>query len=99
MEEKIVNLSNTNYFMGSDDYKDRFVAEYFQLYIRYNGLKKMIKKWDKDELKFTPTCPRSLYDEQLKAMKKYLTMLEARAAIENIDLDRYKEEIKNGKCN
>lgn len=33
------------------------------------------------------TCPMSIYDIQLRAMRDYLTILEARAAIEGVELD------------
>ena len=72
--------------MISNDYKERFKAEYEQLIIRYNGLNRMIENWDKGCLSFKPTCPRSTYDLQLKAMKDYIAVLEARAIMENIDL-------------
>lgn len=72
--------------MISKDYKERFKAEYKQLYIRYNGLKNMISKWDKNELNFEPTCPREIYDVQLKAMSDYMSVLEERAKLENINL-------------
>lgn len=72
--------------MTRGDYNDRFIAEYQQLVIRYNGLKKMLNKWDKNELTFTPTCPRSTYNMQIKAMTDYIAVLEARAVMENIDL-------------
>lgn len=68
--------------MQSDDYKDRFTAEYLQLSIRHDKLKKMVENWD--SLTFLPTCPKSIYDMQLRAMRDYLTVLEARAAIEHI---------------
>lgn len=79
-------LIDTAILMKSDDYKDRFIAEYQQLVIRYNGLKKMLNTWDKNELTFTPTCPRSTYNMQIKAMTDYIAVLEARAVMENIDL-------------
>lgn len=79
-------LVDTAILMKSDDYKDRFIAEYQQLVIRYNGLKKMLNKWDRNELPFTPTCPRSTYNMQIKAMTDYIAVLEARAVMENIDL-------------
>lgn len=79
-------LIDTAILMKSDDYKDRFIAEYQQLVIRYNGLKNMLNKWDKNELTFTPTCPRSTYNMQIKAMTDYIAVLEARAVMENIDL-------------
>ena len=46
----------------------------------------MIENWDKGYLSFEPTCPRSTYDLQLKAMKDYIAVLEARAVMENIEL-------------
>lgn len=79
-------LVDTAILMKSDDYKDRFIAEYQQLVIRYNGLKNMLNKWDKNELPFTPTCPRSTYNMQIKAMADYIAVLEARAVMENIEL-------------
>lgn len=79
-------LAETINGMVSKDYKERFIAEYQQLVIRYNGLKNMFNKWDKNELTFTPTCPRSTYNMQIKAMTDYIAVLEARAVMENIDL-------------
>ena len=79
-------LKNTIDLMTSEDYKERFLAEYQQLKIRYEGLCNMIDKWDKGELTFTPTCPRSTYNLQLSAMEDYLTVLEARAVMEGIEL-------------
>lgn len=52
-------LAETINGMVSEDYKERFIAEYQQLVIRYKGLKKMLDNWDKGELSFVPTCPRS----------------------------------------
>ena len=80
-------LIDTAALMCSTDYKERFRAEYFQLLIRYTKLKAMVEKWDKGILNFKPTCPRSTYNLQLGAMNTYLTMLEARAKMEDIDLD------------
>lgn len=82
----IKTLKDTVELMNSDDYKERFIAEYKQLTIRYKGLKTMLKKWDKGELNFTHTCPRSLYNLQIRAMEDYITVLQARAAIEGIVL-------------
>lgn len=80
------NLNDTISYMQSDDYKDRFIAEYFQVKIRYERLKEMLIKWDNNMLSFKPTCPRSIYTLQLDAMEKYLAILEARAMIEDVDL-------------
>lgn len=79
-------LNETVDGMCSTDYKERFVAEYNQLVIRYRGLKNMLDKWDRNELDFTPTCPRITYNLQIKAMTDYIDVLEARAAMENIYL-------------
>lgn len=77
-------LSNTVDKMLSEDYKERFIAEYQQLSIRHDGLKKMLDNWDKENLNFIPTCPRSTYDLQID----YRAVLEARAVMENIDLKK-----------
>ncbi len=79
-------LRDTVELMESTDYKERFVAEYQQLVIRYRGLRNMLDKWDQGELEFTPTCPRSTYNMQIKAMTDYIAVLEARAIIEGITL-------------
>lgn len=46
----------------------------------------MLEKWDKGELNFKPTCPRSTYNMQIKAMTDYIAVLEARAVMENVEL-------------
>ena len=81
-----MDLSRTVDMMQSDDYKERFKAEYYQVAIRYHKLKTMLEEWDKRTLKFRPTCPRSTYNMQLRAMADYMTVLEARAVMENINL-------------
>lgn len=80
-------LASTCEMMVSEDYKERFKAEYVQLKNRYDGLLRMIDIWDNGKLLFTPTCPRATYNFQLRAMKEYLDILEIRAKIENIDLN------------
>ena len=79
-------LLATVFDMKSLDYKKRFEAEYRQLKIRYESLKRMCEKWDAGELDFTPTCPRATYDKQMAAMVDYLSVLEVRAYDEGIDL-------------
>ena len=85
---KLDGLVDTAIEMISPDYKERFKAEYKQLKARYTRLKEMCKAWDEGTLKFKPTCPRELYDEQLEAMGHYLAVLEKRAEIENVELDK-----------
>lgn len=81
-------LAETALLMVSDDYKERFKAEYNQLKIRYDKLKDMLLRWDLGDVDmgFTPTCPRSAYDLQIKAMEQYLAVLEMRAKIEGVEL-------------
>lgn len=81
-----MTLADTAEMMNSEDYKERFKAEYYQLGIRYGKLKNMLDKWDRGELNFIPTCPRSTYNMQIRAMKDYMAVLEARAVMEGIEL-------------
>ena len=82
----MIELQATATMMCSPDYRERFLAEYLQLKIRYNKLAKMVSDWDAGVLGFEPTCPRVTYDLQLRAMKDYLAILEMRASIEEISL-------------
>ena len=82
-----MKLVDTVEMMNSADYKERFKAEYAQLVIRYYGLRNMLEKWDNGTLEFKPTCPRSTYNLQIKAMTDYIAVLEARAVMENVDLE------------
>lgn len=82
-----MELRDTVEMMNSADYKERFKAEYYQVVIRYKKLQNMLDDWDNGFLKFTPTCPRSTYNMQIKAMKDYIAVLEARAVMEGVDLD------------
>lgn len=83
-----MELKDTTKMMESLDYKERFVAEYSQLVIRKVKLAAMLEKWDKGELSFTPTCPRSTYDLQIRAMRDYIAVLEARAIMEDVALPK-----------
>ena len=82
-----MKLADRVEMMNSSDYKERFKAEYAQLVIRYNGLRNMLEKWDNGTLEFEPTCPRSTYNLQIKAMTDYIAVLEARAVMEDVDIE------------
>ena len=82
-----MKLADTVEMMNSSDYKERFKAEYAQLVIRYYGLRNMLEKWDNGTLEFEPTCPRSTYNLQIEAMVNYSAVLEARAVMEDVDLE------------
>lgn len=81
-----MELRDTVEMMNSEDYKERFRAEYQQVVIRYQKLKAMLEKWDKGELNFSPTCPQSTYNMQISAMTDYIAVLEARAVMEGVEL-------------
>ena len=80
-------LKNTVDLMLSDNYKDRFRAEYYQTKERYQRLHlMMIIKYEAGTLDFQPDCPLELLKRQAKAMGEYLYVLEMRAQLEEIDL-------------
>lgn len=81
-----MELHDTINMMTSDDYKERFKAEYYQAEIRYNKLESMLDKWDKGELGFEPPCPKALLEVQMYAMGEYIDILKQRAKFENIEL-------------
>lgn len=85
-----MELKDTIDLMNSKDCKERFLAEYLQVKIRYNKLLSMLKKWDNGELDFKPICPRSLFNKQITGMNTYLDVLEERAKVGKIDLEQYK---------
>ena len=86
MKARNRDVKDTIEMMNSVDYKERFKAEYQQIVIRYHKLNAMLEKWDKGELNFTPTCPRSTYNMQIRAMADYIAVLEARAVMEGVEL-------------
>lgn len=81
-----MELKDTIEMMGSEDYKERFKAEYLQLKIRMTGLSNMLKKYKAGTLTFKPSCSYDLLNGQLKSMEMYAKYLEERAEIENIEL-------------
>mgnify|MGYP006988831776 CR=1 FL=1 len=80
----VSGLKDTLPLMVSEDYKDRFIAEYMQTKIRYNRLHKMIVRYEAGTLDFKPDCSLALLKEQAAAMGAYLFALEKRAELENI---------------
>lgn len=90
-----MTLEETKDLMLSSDYKERFIAEYWQVKIRYNRLKKLTDdmitakiahKTYNDVMGFTPKCNLKVLRSQLYAMEKYVRYLRIRANIENISL-------------
>ena len=83
---EITSLADTYRLMKSEDYKDRFKAEYYQTVIRFDKLYQMLVKYENGTLEFKPTCPIKILKEQKNIMLKYIGILEERARIEKIDL-------------
>lgn len=86
-----MELKDTISGMVSEDYKERFRAEYWQTSIRTAALAHIIINYNK--LNFKTACPKNILEEQLKSMSDYLNILQKRAIIEKIPL--IKEENKN----
>lgn len=85
-----MELKETVELMNSEDYKERFVAEYHQVKIRYEKLKNFCNKIEVEEMLGKEVtkhdCPLGLLREQQKYMGLYLSVLEKRALIENVEL-------------
>lgn len=82
----MMNLCDTVEPMLSDDYKERFRAEYMQTKYRYNRLHDMVVRYEAGTLNFKPTCSIELLKQQKSAMGQYLYSLEVRAQVEHIQL-------------
>ena len=93
-----ITLKDTVGMMNSSDYRERFIAEYWQTKIRYEKLKAFNTKIDAagatdrsdapvkvEEPKHD--CPWQVLEKQEVLMRDYLHVLEVRAVIEGIDLD------------
>lgn len=84
--QKFNELPDTIDLMISEDYKERFKAEYYQLDIRAKNLDKMLCEWRTNKLKFKPTCDYGLLLKQFQLMDEYRMILRVRAQIEGIEL-------------
>lgn len=92
----VKDLKDTAEMMTSEDYKERFRAEYHQTKIRYERLKKL--NTEIEAVSRMPynmpcriempkhDCPEDILREQQRCMGEYLHLLELRAVIEGIDL-------------
>lgn len=81
----MMELNDTVAGMISDDYTERFKAEYNQLGIRALKLWTMIRNWKK--LDFTPKCSKDLLQEQNDIQWMEIKVMKRRAHIERITLD------------
>jgi hypothetical protein len=91
----INTLNDTVPLMNSEDYKERFIGEYYQTKIRYERLKAFNTRITASaECLTVPEpahdCPIHILRRQQKIMGEYLHILELRAVMENINLEEYK---------
>ena len=93
----MIEFKDTIELMLSEDYKERFKAEYYQAKIRYERLKTFntkIEAANTAKYAMSPVilqepkhdCPETLLREQQNIMEQYLHILEVRAEIEGIEL-------------
>ena len=81
-----MQLKDTVEMMNSEDFKERFKAEYYQLLIRLDCLTSMLIKWENNMIDFNPKCSKETLENQLIFMQGYIGILRLRAEIEEIDL-------------
>ena len=81
-----MQLKDTIEMMNSEDFKERFKAEYYQLSLRLYSLTSMLIKWENNMLDFEPKCSKETLENQVIFMKGYLDILRLRAEIEEIYL-------------
>lgn len=79
-------LEDTIWMMQSDNYQERFKAEYYQTAIRMGKLFQIITHYSDGSLDFKPKTPLIILQKQWQSMNEYLEILKARAEIEGIDL-------------
>ena len=80
----MLELKDTVDMMLSSDYKERMKAEYRQLKIRSDALKRMVENYY--VLDFKPKCSLQLLQSQVASMCTYALILQERARIEGFDL-------------
>lgn len=82
-----MELKDTVNMMISDDYKERFKAEYWQLRIRMEKLHRILCGYSKGTLEFEPNCPWHVLLMQKEVMNSYLQILEEIAESEKIEFE------------
>ena len=69
-----------------EGWKERFKKEYYELRERFQKLDRMISLYEKGQIEFQPKCSIDLLKRQRSVMWDYLSILEQRAKIEEINL-------------
>lgn len=83
-----MKLADTVNLMYSNDWRDRFIAEYIQLQIRLSKLDDVLNNRS-DTYSVTDDVLKSVMYKQRDAMESYKLCLERRANLANIDLHSY----------
>lgn len=81
-----MELKDTVEMMLSEDYKERFKAEYWQLKFRLERLNRLIELHIAGQLTFELSSPIIIHNQQACIMQRYMDFLELRANMEEIDL-------------
>ena len=81
-----MDFESTVVGMLSDDYEERFVAEFQQLKIRLEALKRFIGDVEHKKADVELRCPLALLKMQAAQMQKYLNAMIIRAYYEEIEL-------------
>lgn len=82
-----MELKDTVEGMLSDDYRERFKAEYRQAVIRRDKLAKMLDDYLHGRLNFKPKSRINLLYCQLDILREYVGTLKLRAIQEGIKID------------
>ena len=81
----LTDMKNSVDYMLSDDWKQRFIAEYAQLVTRIEKIIDVV--WYEESIDNAVKCPFGLLDLQVDKMTEYKQILEIRADIYGIDLE------------
>lgn len=81
-----MELKDTIEMMTSEDYKERFRAEFYQVRTRREKLIDLLDRWNRGALGFEPKCSFEMLCTQRDIMQAYLSILRERAKIEGIEL-------------
>lgn len=69
-----------------EDYKQRMAEEYQELNQRVIKLENILYRHRNGNIDFEPNCPIDLLRAQYNAMCAYMSILEVRSEIEDVDL-------------
>lgn len=85
-----MELKDTVKPMLSDDWRDRLLAEWMQVCIRYRKLTEFLIAADRGDRKFKSESDRFHLRKQKEAMSWYIISLEARMKNAGIEFEAYK---------